>query len=43
MTQQGTANELGSQPINKLLTKYAIPAIIAMTVTSLSVFLSDMA
>ena len=35
MTQQGTANELGSQPINKLLTKYAIPAIIAMTASSL--------
>ena len=35
MTQQGTAAELGTQPIGKLLMQYAIPAIIAMTASSL--------
>ena len=35
MTQTGTATELGNQPIGKLLTQYAIPAIIAMTASSL--------
>ena len=35
MTQKGTATELGNQPIGKLLTQYAIPAIIAMTASSL--------
>ena len=35
MTQKGTATELGTQPIGKLLMQYAIPAIIAMTASSL--------
>lgn len=35
MSQKGTATELGTQPIGKLLTRYAIPAIIAMTASSL--------
>ena len=35
MSQKGTATELGTQPIGKLLTQYAIPAIIAMTASSL--------
>ena len=35
MTQKGTATELGTQPIGKLLTQYAVPAIIAMTASSL--------
>lgn len=35
MTQKGTAAELGTQPIGKLLMQYAIPAIIAMTASSL--------
>ena len=35
MTQKGTAAELGTQPIDKLLMQYAIPAIIAMTASSL--------
>ena len=35
MTQKGTATELGNQPIGKLLMQYAIPAIIAMTASSL--------
>lgn len=32
---KGTATELGNQPIGKLLMQYAIPAIIAMTASSL--------
>ena len=32
---KGTATELGTQPIGKLLVQYAIPAIIAMTASSL--------
>lgn len=35
MTQKGTAIELGTEPIGKLLSQYAIPAIIAMTASSL--------
>lgn len=35
MTQKGTTAELGTESIGKLLTKYAIPAIIAMTASSL--------
>ena len=35
MTQKGTATELGTEPIGKLLSQYAIPAIIAMTASSL--------
>lgn len=35
MAQQGTATELGTKPISKLLMQYAIPAIIAMTASSL--------
>ena len=35
MTQKGNATELGTQPIGKLLMQYAIPAIIAMTASSL--------
>lgn len=35
MTQKGTAIELGTLPIGKLLMQYAIPAIIAMTASSL--------
>lgn len=35
MTQKGTATELGTESIGKLLTQYAIPAIIAMTASSL--------
>jgi Na+-driven multidrug efflux pump len=35
MTKKGTATELGTQPIGKLLMQYAIPAIIAMTASSL--------
>ena len=35
MKQKGTATELGTQPIGKLLMQYAIPAIIAMTASSL--------
>ncbi len=34
-TQNGTANELGTESIRKLLTQYSIPAIIAMTASSL--------
>lgn len=35
MSQKGTATELGTLPIGKLLTQYAVPAIIAMTASSL--------
>lgn len=35
MTQKENATELGTKPIGKLLTQYAIPAIIAMTASSL--------
>ena len=35
MLQKGNATELGTQPIGKLLMQYAIPAIIAMTASSL--------
>lgn len=35
MTQKETAAELGTESIGKLLTRYAIPAIIAMTASSL--------
>ena len=35
MTQKGNATLLGTEPIGKLLIQYAIPAIIAMTATSL--------
>lgn len=35
MSQKGTATELGTKPIGKLLMQYAIPAIIAMTASSL--------
>lgn len=35
MTQKGNATELGTKPIGKLLMQYAIPAIIAMTASSL--------
>ena len=35
MTQKGNATLLGTEPIGKLLMQYAIPAIIAMTATSL--------
>lgn len=35
MAQKNTAIELGTQPIGKLLIQYAIPAIIAMTASSL--------
>lgn len=35
MTKKGNATELGTQPIGKLLMQYAIPAIIAMTASSL--------
>ena len=35
MSQKGNAIELGIQPIGKLLMQYAIPAIIAMTASSL--------
>ena len=53
MSQKGTAAELGTERIGKLLMQYAIPAIIAMTASSLynmvdsifighgAVFLSD--
>ena len=34
-TQKGTATELGTLPIRKLLMQYSIPAIIAMTAASL--------
>lgn len=35
MAKKGNAIELGTQPIGKLLMQYAIPAIIAMTASSL--------
>ena len=35
MSQKGTATELGTERIGKLLMQYAIPAIIAMTASSL--------
>ena len=35
MAQKRNATELGTQPIGKLLMQYAIPAIIAMTASSL--------
>ncbi len=35
MTQKRNATELGTQPVGKLLMQYAIPAIIAMTASSL--------
>ena len=35
MAKTGTPTELGTQPIGKLLLQYAIPAIIAMTASSL--------
>ena len=35
MSQKSNATELGTQPIGKLLMQYAIPAIIAMTATSI--------
>ena len=35
MSQKRNATELGTQPIGKLLMQYAIPAIIAMTASSL--------
>ena len=35
MSQKGNAMELGIQPVGKLLMQYAIPAIIAMTASSL--------
>ena len=35
MSQKGNAMELGTQPVGKLLMQYAIPAIIAMTASSL--------
>ena len=35
MEQKGTALELGTEKVGKLLTKYAVPAIIAMTASSL--------
>lgn len=35
MSQKVTATELGTEPIGKLLMQYAIPAIIAMTASSL--------
>ena len=35
MATKRNATELGTQPIGKLLTQYAIPAIIAMTASSL--------
>lgn len=35
MTKQGNPTELGTEKIGKLLTQYAIPAIIAMTASSL--------
>ncbi|MBE6280728.1 MAG: MATE family efflux transporter [Bacteroides sp.] len=35
MTKKGNATELGTHPIGKLLMQYAIPAIIAMTASSL--------
>ena len=34
MAKKRNATELGTQPIGKLLTQYAIPAIIAMTASS---------
>ena len=43
MAKAGTATELGTERIGKLLMQYAIPAIIAMTASSLynMVCLSD--
>ncbi len=35
MTQKGNATELGTKPVDKLLVQYALPAIIAMTASSL--------
>ena len=35
MEQKGAAQELGTENVGKLLTKYAVPAIIAMTASSL--------
>ena len=35
MSRKRNATELGTQPIGKLLMQYAIPAIIAMTASSL--------
>ena len=35
MSQKATATELGTEHIGKLLTQYAVPAIIAMTASSL--------
>ena len=35
MSQKVTATELGTEPIGKLLMQYAVPAIIAMTASSL--------
>ena len=35
MAKAGTATELGTERIGKLLMQYAIPAIIAMTASSL--------
>ena len=35
MSQNGTINELGTERIGKLLTQYVVPAIIAMTASSL--------
>ena len=35
MSQKGNAMDLGTQPVGKLLMQYAIPAIIAMTASSL--------
>lgn len=35
MSQNGAINELGTERIGKLLTQYAVPAIIAMTASSL--------
>ncbi len=44
MAQKGNAAELGTENIRKLLVQYAVPAIIAMTASSLynmvTVFLS---
>ena len=35
MAEQRTPTELGTEPVGKLLLRYAIPAIIAQTATSL--------
>ena len=41
MAKKGNAIELGTKPIGKLLMQYAIPAIIAITASSLKLSKED--